>query len=51
MARLTDTYPGYVSEDGSEVNVSEQQLKDAIDASVKLVEWLAVELRKGTGAH
>jgi uncharacterized protein YggL (DUF469 family) len=42
---FTETYPGYVSEDGSEVNVSEQQLKDAIDVSVGLVKWLASELR------
>jgi hypothetical protein len=44
-------YPEYVSEDGSEVNVSEQQLKDTIDASVRLVEWLASELRTRELAH
>jgi hypothetical protein len=48
---FADKYPGYVSEDGSEVNVSEQQLKDAIDASLRLVEWLASELRTRELAH
>ncbi|HZZ17292.1 MAG TPA: hypothetical protein VFE08_15185 [Candidatus Sulfotelmatobacter sp.] len=48
---FADKYPDYVSEDGSEVNVSEQQLKDAIDASVKLVAWLASELRTKELAH
>jgi len=48
---FAEKYPGYVSEDGSEVNVSEQQLKDAIDASVGLVKWLAVELRMKELAH
>ena len=48
---FAEKYPGYVSEDRSEVNVSEQQLKDAIDASVRLVKWLAVELRTRELAH
>jgi len=40
-----------VSEDGNEVNVSEPQLKNAIDASVSLVKWLASELRTKELAH
>lgn len=48
---FAEKYPSYVSEDGSEINVSGQQLKDAIDASVKLVEWLASELRTRELAH
>jgi hypothetical protein len=50
-ASFADKYPDYVAEDGSEVNVSEQQLKDAVDSSVKLVGWLASELRKRELAH
>jgi hypothetical protein len=48
---FAEKYPDYVSEDGNEVNVSEQQLKDTIEASVKLVKWLAVELRTRELAH
>lgn len=42
---FADTYPAYVSEDGSEVKVSEEQLKHFIDSSVDVVKWLASELR------
>jgi hypothetical protein len=48
---FAEKYPDYASEDGSEVNVSKQQLKNAIEASVKLVEWLASELRTRELAH
>jgi hypothetical protein len=50
-ASFAEKYPGYVSEDGSEVNVSEQQLKNAVESSVRLVGWLASELRKRELAH
>ncbi|MFZ0278240.1 MAG: hypothetical protein WA254_19605 [Candidatus Sulfotelmatobacter sp.] len=42
---FAEKYPAYVSEDGNEVNVSEPQLKNAVESSVKLVGWLATELR------
>jgi hypothetical protein len=42
---FAEKYPGYVTEDGSEVTVSEEQLQSFIESSVKLVEWLASELR------
>jgi hypothetical protein len=45
-ASFAEKYPDYVSEDGSEVNVSEQQLKNTVESSVKLLGWLASELRK-----
>jgi len=48
---FAEKYPDYVSEDGNEVNVSEPQLKNAIDASVSLVKWLASELRTRELAH
>lgn len=48
---FADTYPAYVSEDGSEVTVREEQLQDFIQSSVKLVEWLASELRTRELAH
>ena len=49
---FAEKYPDYVSEDGSEVNVSEQQLKDAIDASVRLVEVAGCGTADaGTGTH
>ena len=36
-------YPQYVSD--GDVSVSEEQLKDAVKAAIKLVGWLAKELR------
>jgi hypothetical protein len=48
---FADTYPTYVSEDGSEVKVSEEQLQSFIESSVKLVGWLASELRTRELAH
>lgn len=48
---FADTYPAYVSEDGSEVNVSDQQLQTFIQSSLSLVRWLATELRKRELAH
>ena len=44
-ASFAKKYPDYVSEDGSEVNVSEQQLKNAVESSVQLLGWLASKLR------
>jgi hypothetical protein len=43
---FAEKYPDYVTEDGSEVNVSEQQLKNAVESSVRVVGWLASELRR-----
>jgi hypothetical protein len=40
---FSEKYPEYVS--GGSVSVGEQQLTDAVKASVGLVEWLAKELR------
>jgi hypothetical protein len=48
---FAEKYPDCVSENGSEVNVSEVLLKNAIESSVKLVGWLASELRKRESAH
>ena len=45
-ASFAEKYPDYVSEDDSEVSVSEQQLKNAVESSVQLVHWLASELRR-----
>jgi hypothetical protein len=44
---FSEKYPAYVSEDhiGAEVSVSSDQLDNAVEASVKLVGWLAKELR------
>ena len=50
-ASFAEKYPDYVAEDGSEVNVSEQQLKNTVESSVKLLGWLASELRKRELAH
>jgi hypothetical protein len=46
--KFSKKYPEYVSGGGStaEVNVSQEQLEEAIKRSAELVGWLAVELRK-----
>jgi hypothetical protein len=44
---FTGKYPDYVSGDniGAEVNVSQEQLDNTVEASINLVGWLAKELR------
>lgn len=48
---FADEYPAYVSEDGSEVSVSEEQLQSFIKSSVELAGWLVSELRTRELAH
>jgi hypothetical protein len=48
---FAEKYPDYAPEDGSEVNVSEEQLQNFIQSSVRLVGWLASELRMRELAH
>jgi hypothetical protein len=48
---FAEKYPDYVSEDGLEVNVGREQLRNAIESSVGLVRWLASELRARELAH
>jgi len=45
---FAEAYPTYVSgqDVSAEVSVSREQLNEAIDASIELVEWLAGELRR-----